>query len=49
MDSCGINCTVWLEGDEQRYEADPDIAGIGVGSFKTLLSRGLQGKGLLGS
>ena len=29
MGSCG-NCTAWKDGTEQMYQADPDIAGIGV-------------------
>lgn len=29
MGSCG-NCTAWQDGTYQVYQADPDIAGIGV-------------------
>ena len=30
MGPCGNNCTAWQKGTEQKYQADPDIAGIGV-------------------
>ena len=29
MGLCG-NCTAWHDREEQMYQADPDIAGIGV-------------------
>ena len=29
MGLCG-NCTAWQDKKEQMYQADPDIAGIGV-------------------
>lgn len=34
MGLCG-NCIAWQNGTEQMYQADPDIAGIGV-SFDIL-------------
>ena len=30
MGLCSNNCTAWQDGTEQIYQADPDIAGIGV-------------------
>ena len=29
MGLCG-NCTAWRDGPEPKYQADPDIAGVGV-------------------